>query len=276
LIGLANVANVPALPNRAARSESTFGDSFDYQTLWRLLARIGERHRLVRFVDLDRQPASQPFCILRHDVDYTLPAAHSLAREEAQRGIHATYFLLVNSAYYNLLDPSHAHVAAALTALGHEVGLHYDARFFQQFPRERWQGLLEAQARLLERLSGRPVTSIAMHQPGLHGEDPFREAPSYVNAYSDRFTKEMPYLSDSCRAWRDTAWRTLTDGPLPDRFQLALHPINWAEADRDRVAIFRGLHADLARAVVAEGEDLLAKIAVHPSVVEHSARTVRG
>jgi hypothetical protein len=251
----------------------TFEDSFDYQTLWRLLARIGDRHRFVRFADLiDGQPQG-PVCLLRHDVDYTLDAALALAREEAARGIRATYFLLVNSAYYNLLSPSHGHVPAAIAGLGHEVGLHYDVGLLRHFARERWDDLLKMQAALLEGLSGQPVRSIAMHQPGLNVDDPFHDTPQYLNAYADRFTKQMPYLSDSCRAWRNTAWRTLTAEHLPDRFQLALHPINWAETDRDRLTIFRELHVDLANAVLEEGEQLLAKITAHAGVVEHNART---
>jgi len=250
-----------------------FADSFDYQTLWSLLARVGESHRFVRFTDLASGQPAEPFCILRHDVDYRLDSAVALAREESARGIYATYFLLVNSTYYNLLAPPHAHVPSALVDLGHEVGLHYDVRSLHPFPRERWDRLLDAQAALLEELSGRPIASVAMHQPGLHGDDPFRQTTRYLNAYADRFTKDMPYISDSCRAWRDIAWRVLADGPLPPRLQLALHPINWADEDRDRFTIFREMHLDLANAVLSEGEDLLAKIAVHPAVVEHNART---
>lgn len=250
-----------------------FADSFDYQTLWSLLARIGDRHRFVRFADLVDDQPPDPFCILRHDVDYSLDSAIALARDEAARGIRATYFLLVNSEYYNLLSPSSAHVPSAIADLGHEIGLHYDVRFLRPFPRERWERLLDAQAALLGELCGQPIASIAMHQPGLHGDDPFRHSSRYLNAYSDRFTREMPYVSDSCRAWRNTAWQMLTEGPLPGRLQLALHPINWAEEDRDRVTIFRELHLDLANRILSEGEDLLAKIAVHPAVVEHNART---
>jgi hypothetical protein len=264
----------PYPPPTVRRVETgAFQDSFDYETLWRLLARIGDSHRFVRFADLVDDQPRDPFCLLRHDVDYTLYAALALAREEAARGIRATYFLLVNSAYYNLLSPSHAHVPAAIAGLGHEVGLHYDVRLLRHFAREQWDTLLETQVALLEALSGQSVKSIAMHQPALNAEDPFHDTPRYLNAYADRFTKQMAYVSDSCRAWPNTAWRTLTAGPLPDRLQLALHPINWAEDDRDRLTIFRDLHVALANAVLGEGDELLVKIAVHAAVAEHNART---
>lgn len=252
-----------------------FSDSFDYGTLWNLLARLTDRHRMVTFSDCREQLPSDPFLILRHDVDYSLYSALTLAREEAARGIQATYFLLVNSPYYNLLSPSHAHVPSEIVALGHQVGLHYDVNVFRPFPQARWEKLLDAQVRLLEELCESSVSAIAMHQPGLHGADPFRSSTRYLNASSDRFTNETSYLSDSCRAWRDVTWLLLKDGPLPLRIQLGLHPINWAVTDRDRTTIFKTLHEDLAKAVLDQGEDLLAKIAVHQAVIEHNARSSR-
>ncbi|HEY0140205.1 MAG TPA: hypothetical protein VGF48_04860 [Thermoanaerobaculia bacterium] len=249
-------------------------DSFDYATYWSLIARISATHGLVRFADLrDGDPAG-PFCILRHDVDYAPAAALRLARQEAARGIRATYFLLAGTSYYNLLAPEHAHVARELVTLGHEVGLHYDVRSFLPFPREEWPRLLRAQAVLLGELSGEPVRSMAMHQPALHGDDPFRgEDHGLLNAYDERFTRGMTYVSDSCRAWRDREWAMLRSGAFPPRLHLCLHPINWGDADRDRETIFRELHEELLTSTATARDELLAKIACHTGVLEHEARS---
>ncbi|HVG22641.1 MAG TPA: hypothetical protein VND45_00685 [Thermoanaerobaculia bacterium] len=249
-------------------------DSFDYATYWSLLSRIGETHRIVRFGDVREGEPEGDFCILRHDVDYSPRAALRLAEQENERGVRATYFLLAGTGYYNLLAPEHAHVARALVAMGHEVGLHYDVRFFKPFAKEEWPRLLRAQAALLGELAGEAVTSIAMHQPGLHGEDPFGgKELGFVNAYDERFTRAMTYVSDSCRAWRDGAWSMLTSGELPQRLQLALHPINWGEGDRDREAIFREVHEELMAATAEKRDELLAQIACHTGVLEHEARS---
>jgi hypothetical protein len=199
-------------------------------------------HRQVRFADLKPGLPAAPFFILRHDVDYSPAAALSLAEAEAARGVGATYFLLLNTSYYNLLSPEHAGVARRIGEMGHEVGLHYDLRFLRAFPRDRWEELLDEQARLLGTLSGVPVESIALHQPALVGEDPLRGRTRFLDAYEDRFFKEMAYVSDSCRAWRDSAWRMLAAGPVPERLQLVLHPLNWGAEDRSRAAIFAGIH----------------------------------
>lgn len=247
-------------------------DSFDYATYWSLLARIAATHRIVRFADLREGEPAEPFCILRHDVDYSPAAALRLAEQESARGVRATYFLLAGTSYYNLLAPEHAHVASALLALGHEVGLHYDVRSFAPFPREEWPRLLRAQATQLGELAGEAVRSIAMHQPALHGDDPFRGRDlGFMNAYETRAT----YVSDSCRAWRDSGWTMLSRGEFPPRLQLCLHPINWAETDRDRTTIFREVHEELLAATVTARDELLAKIACHSGVLEHEARVGR-
>jgi hypothetical protein len=251
---------------------SAMRDRFDYETYWWIIERLSRTNRGLRFADVAKGFPTEPFFILRHDVDYSPAAALELAKQEASRGVHATYFLLLNGFYYNMLSPEHAALGARLVAMGHEVGLHYDVKFLSAFPPERWADLIHMQASLLGELSGTRVTAIAMHQPGLNGEDPMRNSAEYVNAYDDRFYRDIPYVSDSCRAWWDAAWEILSFEVAPSRLQLALHPINWAERDRDRESIFRALHNNLAVSVRSAGEELLRKIAVHPGVCQHEAR----
>jgi hypothetical protein len=247
-------------------------DSFDYETYWWIIERLTRTNRPLRFSDVGSGFPAGRFFILRHDVDYSPAAALVLADQEASRGVRASYFLLLNGDYYNLLSPEHATFGSRLAAMGHEIGLHYDVKFLDAFPRDRWPELIRTQATLLGELCGVRVTTIAMHQPGLNGEDPLRHNGEYVNAYDDRFCGEMPYFSDSCRAWWNPAWEMLASGVTPPRFQLALHPINWAEHDRDRETIFRSLHANLACRIQSAGEELLQRIAEHRGVLQHQAR----
>lgn len=249
--------------------------TFDYATYWTILDRVRTTHRVLRFVDLTEGEPADPFVVLRHDVDYSTTAAIAMAEQEAACGVRATYFLLLNGVYYNLFDPKHAEVPARLVSLGHEVGLHYDVNFLYRFAESRWEDLIGLQTGVLEALSGQPVVSIAMHQPGLFGDDPLRHRTRYLNAYDDRFFRDMCYVSDSARAWRDAAWKLLAEGPLPPRVQLALHPINWGLTDRPRDAIFTGIHAALADEIQGAGRVLRDQIDRHDGVVEHEARLAR-
>ena len=250
-------------------------DQFDDATYWWILDRVRATHRVLRFSDVRDGTPPSPFAILRHDVDYSPGAALRMAELEAERGIHGTYFLLLNGIYYNALEPSCAHLPAALSRLGHEVGLHYDVNFLYTFPEERWVELTRLQARVLEHLSGAPVVSIAMHQPALNGRDPLRGRTEYLNAYDERFTVDMRYLSDSARAWRDDAWTLLESGSLPPRLQLGIHPINWGPASRTRRAIFDGIHATKTHDITVAREALNHHIDRHGGVIEHEAALAR-
>ncbi len=247
-------------------------DRFDFETYWWILERIARTNRCVRFCDFIGYEPTEPFFILRHDVDYSPAAALTLAEQEAKRSVFATYFLLAGSRYYNLLAPEHGYVARRLAELGHEVGLHYDVNLLRPFPRPEWGRLLRAQAQMLSELAGAEVRSVAMHQPALNGKDPFRGDRGFINAYEPRFVRDTVYVSDSCRAWRDVGWSMLESGVVPKRLHLSLHPINWAEGDRDRVSIFRSVHDELSDEVRRAGEELLAKISVHSGVLEHENR----
>jgi len=251
--------------------------TFDFETYWEILGRLLEERPCLRFLDFAEQNPEGAFFILRHDVDYSPHAALDLAEQEAGRSVRATYFLLTGTRYYNLMAPGQSHVPRRLIELGHEVGLHYDVNSFDPFPRADWPRLLRAQASLLSELAGVPVRSIAMHQPALNGQDPFRSLPlGFINAYEDRFNREMTYVSDSGRAWRNDGWEMLRTGRFPPRLHLSLHPINWAESDRDRATIFHAVHQNLIEDLGRAETELLSRLAVHSGVVEHEERVARG
>lgn len=250
-------------------------DSFTYAAYRALVGRLARTHALLRFVDVKDGLPAQPFVILRHDVDYSPRAALELAKLEAAEGWRSTYFLLPSGPYYNLLEPETASLPRQLVDLGHEVGLHYDVRLLRVLPAHDGDRLLEAQVDLLISLGVPHVVSIARHQPALTGEDPFGLRTDYLNAYHPRFIRDMTYVSDSCRAWRDAAWQLLAEGPLPDRLQLLLHPVNWAQADRSREEIFAGVRRDFILRFDASHAELLEKIAAHAGVKEHESRLTR-
>jgi hypothetical protein len=250
-------------------------DLFDDRTLERLLTHVTRHNVPLRFADIQRGALPERFVLVRHDVDYSPEAALRIASLEAARGLRASYFLLLGSDYYNLLSGQHAGFPRSLVALGHEVGLHYDVRLLRAFPRESWAGLLRGQAALLGELSGAPVVSVAMHQPGLHGLEP-PSTQGFLDAYEDRFFREIEYVSDSCRAWRDRGWAMVSGGPVTPRLQLVLHPVNWGARDAPRGAIYEGIHLRRRRELRGLGRELQAQIAVHEGVLEHEARRTRG
>jgi hypothetical protein len=176
--------------------------SFDldhYRALLEAAKRGGYRFRF-----FDGQPEAGDL-FLRHDVDLTLDAAVEVAELEAERGVRATYFLMMESVFYNLASPEGRTALERLRGLGHRVGLH------AVWPR----------AELDERFD--PV--LAWHNP-----DPDyvnRPLDGAVNVMAPPWFSPATYRSDSNQHWRSGCpHEELASGGF-EWLQLLTHPEIW-------------------------------------------------
>lgn len=249
-------------------------DQFTYEEYVDLLTRLSRGRANLCFGDFaadDGPPEEEGFFLVRHDVDLSIEAALEMARREAELEVRATYFLLLSCEHYNLLAEEHAGVARQLVGMGHEVGLHYDVRAMARRS-DSLESQLRLEAGLLSDLAGTPVRSIAMHLPGLHGEDPFAGGTDFVNAYERRFTGEIAYFSDSCGAWRDSAVEAFESDELPPRVQLLVHPFYWRAEPGDRWQRLDRWGTELRRRIDGIEERVRRVWSTHDGAREHDER----
>lgn len=205
-------------------------------------------YRIVAFREFAR-PAEQPVMLLRHDLDGPLAGAHAMAELEAEAGVRATYFVQTAGDFYNLLSRASRAFLRRLAALGHEIGLHYEAQRYRDDA-----GAVGRDLRLLEDLAGQPVRSASQHIPV--DDDPIEMERHVENeAYAPRFTQDpMTYISDSLMAWRDATPHDLLDRGAS--FQLLVHPETWIGGYRDMGEALRGMMAEEIEAVTARYRDV--------------------
>jgi hypothetical protein len=142
---------------------------------------------------------------LRHDVDLSLDAALAMAELEAGLGVHATYFLMTRSVFYNLSSHEGEQALARLRGLGHSVGHH----------------AYHPHVDLDERFD--PV--VAWHNP----EPEFMREPIEGGANVMAFPWFAPerYRSDSNQHWRSGCpHEELSSASFP-WLQLLVHPEIW-------------------------------------------------
>jgi len=192
-------------------------------------------------------PESGSFVILRHDVDYSVIKAREMAELERRLGVRSTYFVLLTSPYYNLLALDHLSAARDIAAMGHEIGFHYDTDAFAALDHDAQCRKVIELARFLAAEVGAPVTSIAQHNPS---ETAVRlRVPGYVDAYGDRFFREMAYLSDSRRLFGTPDLRAFFQEHA--RSQLLIHPLWWHDEEKSRWASFCAIRDSILAAVSA-------------------------
>jgi hypothetical protein len=214
----------------------------DYRLLLESLLEAGyEPRQLSRMPE----PVEGRTLYLRHDVDFHVYRQDEIARVDAECGIASTFYVQV-SGYYNPALPENRAVLDAITALGHEVGLHYDLRSYPTDPvaaREQ----LDFEAAYLSRLVGAPVRTIALHEPSAQNEDWFGGAAGYVHPHDPRWGEGLAYISDSCRAWRDERLLEALHPGGPRRLLLTLHGELWiAPQVDDRLDYLREVSAPSA------------------------------
>ena len=190
-------------------------------------------------------PDSESFVILRHDVDYSMVKARQMAELECQLGVRSTYFVLLTSPYYNLLTDDNLKAARDVAAMGHEIGLHYDTDLTRDLDRDAQCREVVELAQFLAESLGAPITSIAQHNPS---ETSVRlRVPGYVDAYSDRFFRQIAYLSDSRRLFG--APDLLGFFREHPRSQLLIHPLWWHDSEKSRWESFVAIRDGVLAAV---------------------------
>jgi len=168
-------------------------------------------------------------CILRHDVDFSLQRALEMARFEAGldavQDVHATFFVLLNSEFYNPRSPESRNILAELTSLGHHIGLHFDTKVYVDgLTVEEFSIKVQEEAAQLSELAHIEIQSMSMHRPSQALLAADLEIPGIVNTYSDFYFHKFKYISDSGLFWRENPYDVIASNEVR-RLHLLIHPV---------------------------------------------------
>lgn len=211
-----------------------------YLGLLRYIQGLG--YRIGPFRDFSE---SDPYVILRHDIDFSITKAEEMAELDRHVGVQSTFFVLLTAPYYNPLWEENLQALRRIAAMGHEIGLHYDCSGFDALSADEQYHLIQTLAGCLESHLGMHVKSIAQHKPTAATTRP--EFPGYLDAYSQRFFRDIAYISDSRMMFRVKDVHAFFRGHA--RCQAALHPVWWYAKPRTRMQVFEELKSQLAQQV---------------------------
>lgn len=165
---------------------------------------------------------------LRHDIDVSVSMALQMAELEAELGVRSTYFVLPNSPLYNLLEDEVIEILIKIRNMGHWTGLHVD---LPNTPLFKNVTIEEATNILFKSFS-----SLVPFEPVISYHRPTRDVfglkfESFVNTYENRFFKDIKYLSDSKKNWREGCpCQAILEGKY-QQLQVLTHPIWWGTDD---------------------------------------------
>ncbi|MDL0121108.1 hypothetical protein PNP85_01985 [Halobacterium salinarum] len=168
--------------------------------------------------------------LLRHDVDLSVERAVRMAEIEAAEGVQATYFLLVTTKMYNLLNDEVRERVSRIRSLGHNIGLHFSThQYYEEEPRTKsLVKRIEIERQIFKMATGIPVDTVSFHIPP---DWVLRQSfDDFVSTYEERFFSEISYRGDSNQRWRNDP---PFDSGYPEKLQILVHPGLWGENDRE-------------------------------------------
>lgn len=172
--------------------------------------------------------------ILRHDIDNDIARALDFARLEAALHVKSTYFVLVSSDMYNAFSRDNISMLREILRYGHSIGLHFDELCYPASvgKPEIIEGHIIAEADMLGKAIGQPITCASMHRPSKELLAADLEIPGIVNSYGQTFFHKFKYISDSRRHWREPV-EQIVKSEKYDRLHILIHAFWYREEEQD-------------------------------------------
>ena len=101
------------------------GNRFSYDEYKEIISLIQEYLPIVDFNDVIDNNLDK-YCVIRHDVEYSLDRALQLAKLENELNVKSTYCIQVRNNIYNAISDKNIEIAKQINDLGHEIALHQD------------------------------------------------------------------------------------------------------------------------------------------------------
>lgn len=166
---------------------------FTYESLSFFLCHLREISLIYRFCD--HPPIQSGGFLMRHDIDLDLESADRLAEVEKSNEVRSTFFIMTTNEFYNPAAQHERRLLCKLVEEGFEIGLHFDPMVYGDSSASELQAAVDHEAGLLSRITGVPVQSVSLHNPGLSGV--YTLFDGFLNAYDPAYFSQQKYISDS-------------------------------------------------------------------------------
>lgn len=178
------------------------------------------------------------FCVLRHDIEFSVDRALLLARIESDLGVTSTYTVQLRNNTYNALSQKNIEVVQEIKKLGHQIGLHQNP---PKMSDDELVEYIQKDIEALEHYYGFEVDRFAFHRCGSNPQilEKYVQVPDKINCYDKRFFHyfkgnkpkdfKVHYLADSNHLWKYGHPLYVDYTVYPFRMQLLTHPYSWSD-----------------------------------------------
>ena len=193
---------------------------------------------------------TRDFCIIRHDVEFSLERALEIAKIDSEYGIKSSFFIQVLNNAYNPLSILNTELIKKIEKYGHYVGLHFYISNITEGDFEGFKNELTRQVSILQECVEAKIDRFSYHRPsGWVLAIDTKQFSNLINAYSQPYFEliksgtpdKVKYMADSNHKWK-------YGHPLEVKnykcFHLLIHPDEWTDKGGNEIENFTGIIAE--------------------------------
>jgi len=217
---------------------------FSYNEYKNIINLVREYIPIVDFSEVNEK--TKKFCVLRHDIEFSIDRAYKLAKIEKELGITSTYTVQVRNNTYNALSEKNIDLIRKIKDLGHHIGLHQNPPLMEF---EALGNYIMTDIQILEHFYGFEIDRFAFHRPKKEYLKSYVTLDNKINCYDKKFFQyfddkpdkiNVLYLADSNHEWK-YGYPLDFDLTKIDKLQLLTHPFSWSADGGDNYSNFLSL-----------------------------------
>lgn len=221
--------------------------SFSYKEYRYILDNIRKKLPILDYSKVNK--ATESYCIIRHDIEFSLDRAHLIAKIESDLDISTSYFVQITNNTYNALSKQNIEIINDIISMGHKIGVHFTPSSSDADTVRKEYYILK---NILEKFINQKIDRFSFHRPNI--DLSILKVPigidNAINVYGPLFFQyfegeipdnlEIKYLSDSQHQWRyGHPIEAIEQGHK--KLQILFHPFSWSEEGGDNKTNFKRL-----------------------------------
>lgn len=221
--------------------------AFSHQEYRMILSRLKEYLPILDYSEVTENV--NRFCVIRHDVEFSLERALDLAQIEHDMDIQTSYFIQLGNNTYNAISKKSLDILRKINNLGHKIGLHFTPTSSEE--EVVYQEFIALKTILDSRLDI-DIDRFSFHRPNLNRKliSSNIRINGVINAYDKLYFEyfddtipenpDIKYISDSNHQWKYGHPIDVVSGSC-SKVQVLIHPFSWSKNGGDNLANYVSL-----------------------------------
>ena len=211
-------------------------NNFSYQEYKKIISFVKEHLPIIDYSEVTH--FTEKFCVIRHDVEFSVDRAYELALLEHSLGIKTSYMFQIRNNCYNTFSNKNLKKIKSIVSMGHKIGLHAHMDMLKDI--NLLKDYIINDINILSLITGINIDRFSFHRPKKEYLKLNLKIDKIINTYDKKyfhFSEKLDklrviYLADSQHKWSYGHPLNINLTSI-NKLQLNTHPYSWTNKGFD-------------------------------------------